>query len=629
MLDLLDHRGPDYRGHSVSKDGRCLMGNTRLAIVDPDSQFPVPMVVGDSEGILSFNGEIYNHQHLKLSLKRLGARFYTGSDTEVLCEGLRLKGKAIQNELDGIWAFSYYDESTRSLLLSRDLMGEKHLFYTLSETELVFASEPAPVLAASLNYFSVDPVGVTCSWLYTSTQPGRTLIRELFRLEPGHNLIMDAEGNFKGSPMLRLSPEKWMSYFETGPTQDDVVEIYRDMIETACASRVPDEVDYFATLSGGVDSNIVVSFSSENGVKPINTIHGTSTQSSPSRGGDLSEIDAARFTSQKLGSVHEEFSMASMNPASELKAIASNSFSGLVDPGTVAFQLVAKRVRQCGAKVVLFSDGPDELLGGYVPDAQQFMMHHSHRSSILWPKIQEQFNNNRWFRSLWERLGQRNLPHPFDLTGTRFRPIHQRSTIFFCEKFFGRQAAQEVDGSYGRYPAAYESLSEGLDFGQKMALSYAVNSLPDHFNLRSDIGTMFHSVENRLPLQAPSLVELMVATPSKFRFGGAHGGHGNLASLRTKHLLRVVLGQRLGPKIAERNKYGFAANIWMEASIREKLGIEDFQHSIQETCSELLSSEELNHHLKELEINDDLVWFWYSVMMTKNRLEGFNKEFST
>ncbi len=492
MLDLLDHRGPDYRGYTVSRDGRCLMGNTRLAIVDPDSRFTVPMVAGDHEGILSFNGEIYNHHHLRLSLKRRGARFTTQSDTEVLCEGLRLNGVAIQKELDGIWAFSYFDESTRSLLLSRDLMGEKHLFYALYETELVFASEPAPVLAASLKQFSLDPIGTTCSWLYMSAQPGKTLIKELFRLEPGHNLVMDTVGNVRKFPMLSLSPEKWISYFETDPTQDNVVDVYRSTIGAACASRVPDEVDYFATLSGGVDSNIVVSFSSENGAKNIDTIHGMSTQISPSRGKDLSEADAARLTSSKLGTIHEEFSMTSMNPADELRSIASNSFSGLIDPGTVAFQLVAKRIKQLGAKVVLFSDGPDELLGGYIPDAQQYMMHRSHQTSMLWPKIQEKCNNNRLFRSLWERLGQRNLPHPFEPTGTRFKPIHQRSTSFFCEKFFGRDLTQEIDGSYGSYPDRYESLREVSDLGQKMSLSYAVFSLPDHFNFIYDTGTMFH-----------------------------------------------------------------------------------------------------------------------------------------
>src|SRR3990167_2453763 len=131
MNKLLHHRWPDSQGIYVSKDRTFALGNTRLAIVDPYNTTKQPLETEDGQCVLSFNGEIYNYLELRESLRGRGVRFRTKMDTEVFLEGLRLDGEAILDKCDGMWACAYYDTKTKKLLLSRDLMGERHLFYRI------------------------------------------------------------------------------------------------------------------------------------------------------------------------------------------------------------------------------------------------------------------------------------------------------------------------------------------------------------------------------------------------------------------------------------------------------------------------------------------------------------------
>ena len=137
MTNLLHHRGPDQKGIYTSKNKTFGLSNNRLSIVSPDEKIVLPFTK-DKKNYLSFNGEIYNYLGIKKELKKFKAKFIGKTDTEVLYEFLKKYGSANLKKLNGMWSFAYYKSSNHELILSRDLMGERHLFYTVQKDELIF-----------------------------------------------------------------------------------------------------------------------------------------------------------------------------------------------------------------------------------------------------------------------------------------------------------------------------------------------------------------------------------------------------------------------------------------------------------------------------------------------------------
>ena len=148
MTSLLHHRGPDDVGYFISKKQNIGLSNNRLSIVSPKNKLELPFSKDNNE-FLSFNGEIYNYLSLKKELIENGVNFSTLTDTEVLYEFLRQNNLKEFKKLNGMWAFAYYNINKNILLLSRDLLGERHLFYKIEDNELIFASEIEPILNAS------------------------------------------------------------------------------------------------------------------------------------------------------------------------------------------------------------------------------------------------------------------------------------------------------------------------------------------------------------------------------------------------------------------------------------------------------------------------------------------------
>ena len=146
MTSMLRHRGPDQEGIFVSKDNLCALGNTRLSITDPECKTNLPLISNNKNFVLTYNGEIYNYRNLKKYLTNKGCRFKSRTDTEVLLEGLALENSSFLKKLDGMWAYGYYDIKRKKITLSRDLLGERHVFYSIYNGELIFASEPAPII---------------------------------------------------------------------------------------------------------------------------------------------------------------------------------------------------------------------------------------------------------------------------------------------------------------------------------------------------------------------------------------------------------------------------------------------------------------------------------------------------
>ena len=277
MNRLLRHRGPDGEGVFVSDDSLVALGNTRLAIVDPGKSFDLPFRSPDNNFVLTFNGEIYDYLEHRKRFQSDGNFFYTKTDTEILLKGLSTSGESFLHDIDGMWAFAYYDAQANKVLLSRDLLGERHIFYRVIGGEFIFASEPLPILADRSQPEDVDWLGLTTSLRYNAAPPGRTLVKGLRRMLPGHNLGIDVGKGWSEYSHRLLHPEGWFDFFHSKPNTDSILERFQELMHRVSLRRLPHDVDYLSTLSGGIDSTLVCLFASDFGQMPLKTIYAQST----------------------------------------------------------------------------------------------------------------------------------------------------------------------------------------------------------------------------------------------------------------------------------------------------------------------------------------------------------------
>lgn len=633
MMAAIRHRGPDSEGTFISPDARVGIVNTRLAIVDPHNSFAVPFVSPDGQHVLTYNGEIYNYRELRERLQHRGVHFRTRSDTEVLFEGLRVEGPDFLHRLDGFWSFAFYDAAANRVQLSRDIMGERHLFYVEDDGEFLFASEVEPLLAAMRTCPRIDPAMLVASFAFRTAPPGRTLLDGVHRLLPGRSAIVTLGESVQITRYTRLRPEKWFEFFSGDPGEDEVLDVYEDVVHRACRSRIAHEVPFVSTLSGGVDSSLVVAFGSDLGAQRIRTIHGQSHLHPPKRGvDDLDEVEATKFTSETFGTDHKFFRMFEQDSASVLSELSASSYDGLFDEGTASFELLARQVRASGAKVMLVSDGPDELCGGYRVDTRQYRFHcmahdHPRRFHAL-----ELLNHSIWGRRIlsYVRPKDYSIAETFRPDGMQFEPIHQAMSAPTLRGMFEADLVDLAGDAYGTHDAeTYADILPSLDFSQRVALSYAEKSLPDMFNLRTDKGIMRPSVECRVPLQAPELVELMIATPAKWRYGTSlKATRTDLEFGMTKYILRKLVERKIGSQIAFRNKYGFSLPLWRHPEVQRDLRMREviadssafdalgFQPNVRSRALQV------NTHLSEnLPARGKLMWFVFSIAMTYERLQ--------
>jgi len=567
MIALLRHRGPNGEGLYISPERSVVLINTRLAVVDPENDFAVPMAGIEGDAVLTFNGEIFNFADLRRDFEQRGVRFQTKSDTEVLLEGLRREGADFLHRADGFWGFGYYERKSRQLLLSRDLLGERHIFYTVANGELIFASEINPILAVMDQVPDIDFSSVMEAFQFRAPGPGKTLLKGIHRIRPGFNLVVDPTGKIETKRHRKLHPEKWFDFFDGRPSEQQVIDVYEEEISRACASRIPLEVPYGASLSGGIDSAIVNYYAVRNSPVPVDSYFGTSTETPFNKGDELDERQASLFTAERTGSRHHDFSMIDDDVIGITREQCANSFDGLFCEGTVSFRQLAGAVKNENKRVLLLSDGPDELVGGYAKDQSALYWNQRFGNGLL-GALSKSAGQSRTGRAALNRFGLGDLVNYSFLKDKPFayRPIHGGTTPEIMNSLFPEQAISEAAWPYGVIDEDYSDLLDHLDLSQRMALSYASTSLPDYFNIRSDRATNWHSIECRLPLQAPRLAELAIATPMAYRFNGFS---------TSKFVMRKIVERRIGPEIAWRKKYGFAMPMWHIDRLSKMLKFED------------------------------------------------------
>ncbi len=534
MTNTMIHRGPDDCGfHCGEGIG---LGARRLSIIDVAGGHQ-PILDEDRSVIVVFNGEIYNHRELRARLEWLGHRFRTRSDTEVLVHLYREYGDALVHLLQGMFAFALWDTKRRRLLLARDRLGIKPLYYAEANGSFLFASEVKallqhPDVQASANLQALD--------LYLTFRyvPGPdTLFRGIKKLPPGHLLTVE-----DGRVAVKRYWELVLGDYQPGVNLDEAVEEFGRLFHETVRRHLISDVPIGMLLSGGLDSSAVAATMAAEQGRPIATF--TVGFDLP---GTHNELAEARVVAQHLGSDHHEL-VLTPDAAELLPGLVRSLDEPVADPAVLPTYLICKFARQT-VPVVLTGEGGDELLGGYPrytwfarAKRMQQLLPSWMREGVLLPLAQVAPLSSRYRTALDNLLAERDdvSRHLHWIAG--LDPALKHDLLSTALKDAIRPGAPEAVLAPYLGSAAHTSAE----------VVHRLMSLDMHTWLVDDVLTkmdkmsMAVSVEARVPFLDHRLVEFVASVPLAVKL--RHGA---------KTLLKRAAAPLLPPSTIRRRKHAF------------------------------------------------------------------------
>jgi asparagine synthase (glutamine-hydrolysing) len=550
--DLLAHRGPD--GSGIHADGPIGLGHRRLSIIDL-STGDQPMSTADGRLTIVFNGEIYNHRELRKQLEEQGHVYRTHSDTETLLHLYRQYGTDMFRFINGMFAFAIWDAEKRSLLLARDRIGIKPLYYSLRDNRLSFASELKSLRALPWISEEVDMKALAhyCTTLYVGAP--RSILCDAKQLEPGQYLYLD-----NGQADIKTYWSALDHLEESSASWEEQEELIRERLASSVKYRLESDVPVGAFLSGGIDSTLVVSLMREMVDGPLSTF--SIGFEGP---GLFDELPYSQETADRLGTVHHTFKVGPKELLDALPEMMEQLDEPFADSSSLPLYYVSKLARE-HVKVVLSGDGADEIFAGY----NKYLGEHYHsrlqripgplRNGVLIPLL----------NSLPESRGNVLLE--------KFRQVKKllRASGDAADRYIGWLAqfdkamrdelfTPDVNNALGDYDPSLQ-LREAFAAGAvRDPLSGAltgdlVRGLPGDMLTKVDRMSMCHSLEVRVPFLDHRLVEDALSIPASRKLQGK----------TTKAILKAAFKDRLPESVAKRKKHGFDIPMghWLKNDLR-------------------------------------------------------------
>jgi asparagine synthase (glutamine-hydrolysing) len=528
------HRGPDGEGFYTDKE--VSLGHRRLSIIDLSERGKQPMSNEGGSVWIVFNGEIYNYKEIKEGLEKAGHRFASDSDTEVIIHSYEEHGIECVKGFRGMFAFCIWDSNKRLLLLARDPIGKKPLYYFWDGRRFIFASEIKAVLAAGVKQ-EVDEQGLMAFMGFNFVPGSRTFFKGICKLLPGHTLSLEG-GNLSTRQYWDIREdvlEKDEAFFkrELGSILEDSTKI------RMLASDVP----IGAFLSGGLDSSSIVALAKKHVGYQMNTFSiGFET---------FSELDYARAVAERLETVHHEINLQDKDVIKALPKIAWYFDEPIGDPAVIPNYFLSAQAHK-HVKVVLAGEGGDELFGGY-PHYKSSLKAYGTRLPILARK-----GLGRALRAVPENptSGRKRRLLRF-YSQTDLDEIHFSSTRFLSDNEVNHLVLAKVD-NLNRMVVKPSGFRNPLN---RLLYLDCKNMLPEKYLMKGDKATMANSVEERLPLLDKRLIEFAfrIDPGLKIRDG------------KEKYILREVMRESLPSITVRRGKQGFGTPIvhWMNGEMGE------------------------------------------------------------
>ncbi len=539
--DAMRHRGPDDEGLYLV--GELGLGNRRLSIIDlPGGHQPL---ANEAETIwITFNGEIYNYRELRRELEARGHHFRTASDTETIVHLYEEFGLEALQRLRGMFAFALWDGRARRLLLVRDRLGVKPLFYSLGSGRVAFASELRALRELLPRPPEIDPQAVYDFFGFRYIPAPATFYRGVEKLLPGHYLIVDERGA-RAAPYWDVPEEEEPGRASAADYAQQVIESLRESVRLRLIADVPLGV----FLSGGTDSSAVVAMAAELGARPLRTFSVGFEEA------EYNELPYARRVAKLYAARHEEITVRAQDLSDDLARLVAFRDEPIAEATDVALYRVSRLAAQ-SVKVVLAGEGGDELFAGYPKYAADRL---AGLVSALPQEVTQAIVNLLPYRQRRVKLA---------LEALAIRDEAERSATWFAsfsrperEALFAPEFLRQIDAGHPARVFA-EYLQKARDRPPLKRMLYADLKvwLPDNLLLRGDQMTMAASIEERVPFLDHKLVELAARIPSRLL----------ARAFRTKLLLRRALRPYLPPEILRRRKIGFAVPVgpWFRGPLK-------------------------------------------------------------
>jgi asparagine synthase (glutamine-hydrolysing) len=538
MCAVMEHRGPDDEGIFVS--GNAGLAMRRLSIIDvAGGHQPIANETGDVH--LVCNGEIYNHQVLRSELESRGHRFRTDSDVEVILHLYEELGADCVQQLRGMFAFALWDGRNRRLILGRDRLGKKPLFYRLGPEGLTFGSE---IRLLRLGESAPPEIDHSALSHYLSLQyvpSPQTIYKDVAKLPPAHVMTYDSDGAVRMQRYWQLSYEP-----KTTCSLREATDELERLLDEAVRIRLMSEVPLGVFLSGGIDSAVVTALTIRHSSDPVRTF-AIGFQS------DLfDEAPMAEETARILGSEHQSI-YVKPDFLATLPELVWHFGEPFADPSALPMYYLCREARQ-SISVALGGDGGDEAFAGY----SRYALNNLARLADHLPNALTQGLAGRILNAMPDRGLDRSL-----VTAAKHFAggLHKPGPVQNLERgfFFGEEdkAAVFTDdfkATLGEHNTLQHALAWYDDISAETSLDRTLGHdvahyLADDLLVKADIASMSHSLELRAPFLDHVVMEFAAQLPANWKLNGLRG---------TKHILKLVASRMLPHQVVNRRKRGFS-----------------------------------------------------------------------
>ncbi len=542
-LEALVHRGPDHQGTFCSE--RISLGATRLRILDLEGG-DQPLFSSDRDVVVIFNGEIFNYPELRAELEAEGFRFETHCDTEVVLNAFLRWGSSCFSRLRGMFAIAIWVRSESRLILARDRVGIKPLYYCLQDGEIYFGSELKCILLHPAVRRNICLSGLNC-FLSLNYVPGPlTLVEGITKVMPGHYLEWRNGSCSERSYVPALAAPK-------APTSVDAAcDELDDLLTQSLKEQLVSDLPLGIWLSGGLDSSAILHYASNEHQRPLQTYSITF------QGRSFDESKYIREVSSHFGTQHSEVDLsAKADLVDAIERIAYYSDEPSADAGALPLWFLAQMTSR-DVTVVLTGEGADELFGGY-------LTYRADRYCAMARKIPSQLRKAALALATLLPVSDEKISLEYKvkrfLQGSLLSP---ESAHVFWNGTFSEAEKQQLflfadpgplatvlDGMVGG-----RGLQRYLDFDQRYYL-------PDDILYKVDRISMAHSLEVRPPFLDPRIVDFAARLPEHFKLRGS----------QSKYVLRRLMKDKLPHTVLRRPKIGFDVPIheWLRGVLRPLL----------------------------------------------------------
>ena len=557
MTDSMEHRGPDDSCLYFDDTAGIGLGFRRLAIIDLSPAARQPMSNEDGSVWLVFNGEIYNFLTLRPILEKRGHSFRSNSDSEVIIHHYEEAGSNIFSDLNGMFGLAIWDTPKRRLVLARDRLGKKPLYYYYDPKRMIFASELKAILADPSVPREINETALAEYLALGYVSAPQTIFKGINKVPPGHSLI------FEGERITVRRYWDWLPAFQTKPvrSEHEYIEELHALLKIIVAERLISDVPLGAFLSGGVDSSAVVAVMASLSSQPVKTFSIGFKQDA------FNELPYAHLVAERFSTEHYEYIVEPEELRDLVPNLVRQFDEPFADSSAVPTYYVAKMARQ-EVTVCLSGDGGDEAMAGY-------------------PRYSKAIREGIVYRLPLElRRVVFGLPAQFLPVGFKGEHLLQRFALAQAERypFAMRQVSKKLLAFLLNPDAAYQfnlfqppsptacveqalERTGNLDFLSSLQYTDGVTYLPEDILVKVDRTSMANSLEVRAPLLDYRFMEFMASLPTDLRWRDGKG----------KYLFKMAMRSLLPEEVLFRRKMGFG------------IPLQDwFSHELNSYASEIL-----------------------------------------